>query len=262
MKFLCAVCLFASLAGAAPARAAGDAVAPGGTLRAVYLATNPVQAVKDPTTGEIRGISVNLARELGRRLALPVTLSGLGGIQPVIEAVRTGAADMGFLAKDPSRRGPVVFSQTYLRNPQSFVVPEASPIRSARDIDRPGLRIGVTEGDSIALYLGRSLKQAQLVETKDPTAAAARRLFTSGAIDAYGASRLRLMQIAAQTPQSRILPDNLYGVPQAIIVPIDRPEALAAVNRFIDAVRQDGFLQAAIDRSGTGVEIEPAGAPE
>jgi polar amino acid transport system substrate-binding protein len=62
-----ALLLFHSLAFA-------DNIAPTGTLRAAYLSSNPAQAVRDPTTGEIRGTSADLARELARRRKVPVAL--------------------------------------------------------------------------------------------------------------------------------------------------------------------------------------------
>ena len=52
-----ALLLFHSLAFA-------DNMAPTGTLRAAYLSSNPAQAVRDRTTGDIRGASADLAREL------------------------------------------------------------------------------------------------------------------------------------------------------------------------------------------------------
>ena len=56
MKILIAFAM--AMAFAVPLGAAqADDLAPGGTLRAVYLATNPAQAVKDPATGDIRGAS-------------------------------------------------------------------------------------------------------------------------------------------------------------------------------------------------------------
>ena len=59
----------------APFSFAQNTVAPGGTLRAVYLAGNPAQAVRDPTSGEIRGASADLARELAKRLNVPLALT-------------------------------------------------------------------------------------------------------------------------------------------------------------------------------------------
>src|SRR6516162_340292 len=53
----------ASVLACATSVTAGD-IAPGGTLRAAYLGTNPAQAMRDPATGEIRGPAYDLAREL------------------------------------------------------------------------------------------------------------------------------------------------------------------------------------------------------
>jgi polar amino acid transport system substrate-binding protein len=217
-----------------------------------------VQAVQDPQTREIRGISADLARELGRRLNVPVRLTPLAGVAQVIQAVSTGEADIGFLANDPSRRGSIEFSQTYLRNPQSLVVPEGSSIKSFDDLDRPTVRIGATKGDSIALYLGRTLKAARLVDAPGTDIGEIGQLFQTRAIDAFGASRQRLMRIMADVPGLRMLPGSLFWVPQAIIVKAGKPDVLAELNRFIDATRSDGFLQRAIDRANVGVEIEPA----
>ena len=105
-------------------------IAPTGTLRAAYLANNPAQAVRDPASGEIRGASADLARELGRRIGAPVTLIPSTSPQAVIDAVSKGDADIGFVAYAPSRTGTVDFSQTYMLVRQSFLVPENSPIRS------------------------------------------------------------------------------------------------------------------------------------
>jgi polar amino acid transport system substrate-binding protein len=237
-----------------------NTVAPTGTLRAVYLAGNPAQAVQDPKTGENRGISADLAREFGRRLNVPVQLTPLGGVQAVIEAVSAGTADIGFLANDPSRRGTIEFSQTYLRNPQSLVVPAGSAIQSFADLDRSGLRIGATKGDSIALFLARTLKVARLVELQGGDPAEVKQAFDAKSIDAFGANRLRLGRIVMEVPGLRTLPGSIFGVPQAIIVPARLPDRLAAVNAFLDETRKDGFLQRAIDRANIGVEIEPAHA--
>ena len=209
-------------------------LAPGGTLRVVYLAGNPAQAVRDLKTGEISGVSVDLARELARQYNLPLEMTGLSGVQQVIDAVRDEKADIGFLASDPSRRGPVEFSQVYLRNPQSLVVRDESPIRSFDDLDRAGVRIGVTRMDSIGLYLKRTLKIAQLIEFDATQIAAVRQQFDAGAIDAFGANRLRLTRIAAEIPGLRILPGSIFGVPQAIVVPAARTGRLAAIDKFLE----------------------------
>jgi polar amino acid transport system substrate-binding protein len=244
-----------------PSAAVADtaALAPGGTLRAVYLANNPAQAVRDPASGEIRGASVDLARELGRRLSVPVAFAPSASPQTVIDAVAKGDADIGFVAYARSRTGTVEFSQTYMLVQQSFLVPDASTLTSVADIDRAGLRISGGKGDSVTLFLARTLKAATLVET-DGTPADTRRKFDAREIDAFAANRQRLTNMMKDMPGYRLLPDNVFDVPQTIIVAKGNTRGLATVNALIDDVRHSGFLKSALDKSGiVGIDVAPSG---
>ena len=258
MRGLGIVALLCSLA--FPPLACANDIAPGGTLRAVYLGSNPAQAVQDRATGAIRGASADLARELGKRINVPVELKPAASPQGVIDAVSSGAADIGFVAYEPSRAGTVEFSQTYMLVQQSFLVLDSSSIRAIADIDRAGQVIAGVRNDSITLYLKRKLKQATLLEVEN-NPAEIQRLLTGKEFDAFGASRQRLTTLSTETPGSRVLPDTLFGVPQTIIVPKGRADVLTAVNRFIDEVRTSGFLQSAITTSGiVGLQAAPAGS--
>jgi polar amino acid transport system substrate-binding protein len=240
--------------------ASANDIAPGGTLRAVYLGSNPAQAVQDRVTGVIRGVSADLARELGKRINVPVEFKPAANPQGVIDAVSSGAADIGFVAYEPSRAGTVEFSQTYMLVQQSFLVLDGSSIRTVADIDRAAYVIAAIRNDSIALYLRRKLKQATLLEIEN-NSAEIQRLLTGKEIDAFGANRQRLTTLMAQMPGTRLLPDSLFGVPQTIIVSKGKHDVLAAINRFIDDVRASGFLQNAIASSGViGLQPAPAGS--
>jgi polar amino acid transport system substrate-binding protein len=238
------------LALAASTALAQSALAPAGTLRSAYLATNPAQVVRDPANGELRGTAIELTRELGRRLGIPVNLIASPNPAAVIDAVSTGQADIGFVAYNPERAGPVEFSQVYLLVQQTFLVPENSPIRSVADVDRPNRRIGANRGDSIALYLARTLKQARIVESTDSSLEEAKRMLADGRVDAFGANRQRLTDLLRGASGLRLLTDDLYGVEQTIIVPKGHAEALKSVNQFLDDVRASGFLRQAMERSG------------
>ena len=258
MRGLGIVALLCSLA--FPPLACANDIAPGGTLRAVYLGSNPAQAVRDPSTGAIRGVSADLARELAKRIDVLVELKPALNPQGVIDAVSSGAADIGFVAYAPSRVGTVAFSQTYMLVQQSFLVLDGSSIKAIADIDRAGQVIAGVRNDSITLYLKGKLKQATLLEVEN-SPPEIQRLLTGKEIDAFGANRQRLTTLSAGTPGTRLLPDNLFGVPQTIIVPEGRADVLTAVNRFIDDVRASGFLQNAITSSGIiGLQAAPAGS--
>ena len=232
-------------------------LAPTGTLRAAYLSTNPAQSMKDPQTGEIRGASYDLARELAKRLGKPLDFKPAANPPAVIEAVKNGEADIGFVAYEATRLGTVEFSQTYMLVQQSFLVLGDSPIRAVADVDQSGRKIAGTRNDSITLCLRRVLKQATLVELENDPETIAKAL-GSREIDALGANRQRLTTLSKRMSGSRLLPDNFFNVPQNIVVPMGKPAALAAVNAFLDDVRLSGFLRDAVAKGGAiGVEAAP-----
>src|SRR5439155_16008707 len=79
---------------------AGD-IAPGGTLRAIYLGSNPAQAMRDPATGEVRGPAYDLARELARRNNVPLEFKPIASRRPSSRRSRTQRPT---LALSPMRR--------------------------------------------------------------------------------------------------------------------------------------------------------------
>src|SRR5258708_13108077 len=118
-----ALAVFAILAAVLPARADDSAkvLAPTGTLRAAYIATNPVQAFVDPATKEVRGPGAEITRELARRAGVPFTITGAKGVDGVLEAVKNGTADIGFLAFDPVRAAAADFPQNHPLPPNTYL---------------------------------------------------------------------------------------------------------------------------------------------
>jgi polar amino acid transport system substrate-binding protein len=136
---------------------AADAVlAPTGTLRAAYIVANLAQARLDSRTGAITGVVADITHEMGRRASVPTTITPLPTAAAVLEAVRTGAADIGFVAPNPDRTGVVLYSQTYMLVQQSALVRADSPLRSVRELDRPPV-IGINTDDSVGVWFLRAL---------------------------------------------------------------------------------------------------------
>lgn len=77
--------------------------APGGAPRASINLGDPTLAHRDPASGESSGVSVDLAREFGRRLGVPVELVAFERAALSVDAVRAERADIGFFAVDPAR---------------------------------------------------------------------------------------------------------------------------------------------------------------
>jgi polar amino acid transport system substrate-binding protein len=247
-----------ALSGALACAASANDLVPTGTLRAVYISSNPVQAFVDAKTGEIRGPGAELARELAKRLGVQVTIKGAQGVAGVIATVKNGEADIGFLAYDPVRAAEVGFSQNYSLAQNTYVVPQNSPIRSVADIDRPGMRIGVAERDAGDLFLTRTLKHAEIRRNPGGAIEVGLKWMADGEITAYAANRQRLSEIVARTPGLRLLPDNFYGVEQAVVVRKGNTALLDAVDKFLDDARASGLVASAIERAGlVGVDVAP-----
>jgi len=239
--------------------AAASELAPTGTLRATFIATNPVQARLDATTGEARGPAADLTRELARRLGMSFTITPAAGVAGVIESVKNGTADIGFVAFDPTRAREVDFSQPYLLAHNTYLVRADSSAASVSDLDRPGIRIGVGERDAGDLFLTRTLKSAELKRRPSSEILHGIAMLKAGELDAYAANRTRLLEISARNPDLRVLPDNFFSVEQAIAVAKGNSAGLAIVERFVSEARTGGLIQAAIERAGLqGVDVAPA----
>jgi len=239
-----------------------DDLVPAGTLRATFIAGNPVQAVTDAKSGEVSGPAADLGRELARRLSVPFAIKGVPGVQPVIDSVKNAAADIGFVAFDPVRAAQVDFSQPYSLAQNTYLVREGSPIRAVADVDRPGVRIGVGLNDAGDYFLTRTLKNAELRRNPGGDLAVALRQLEAGEIDAYAANRQRLSTFVAAHPGLRLVPDNFYGVEQSIVVAKGNAALLAHVDRLIEETRASGLIAAAIARAGlVGVDVAPPRQP-
>src|SRR5262249_3154541 len=149
-----------ALIGVAPAAALD--LAPTGKLRATFIGGNAVQAVADPKTGEARGPAADIVRELARRTGGPVTMTGGPGGKAVIDSLKSGTADLGFLAYAADRATIVDFARPHLLAQQAYLVLATSPIKASAEVDQAGNKVAVTEGDVADAVLAKSLKASTL----------------------------------------------------------------------------------------------------
>lgn len=226
-------------------------LAPTGTLRAVFLATNPVQARIDQATGTISGPVPDLIREMGRRLRVEVALMPVPDAATVIDRVRGGQADIGFLAHEAARARLVDFSAPYALMRNAYLVSADSPIRRSGDVDRAGVRVGAVKGQSQQIFVSEQLRAAEVViyPTMPPNAEVAA-LLRRGDLQAFAANRQRMQEAAREVPGLRVLDDDFMTIGQAVVVGKGDAARLAAVEAFIDHVLRSGFVDRAIDAAG------------
>jgi polar amino acid transport system substrate-binding protein len=235
-------------------------LAPTGRLRAAINLGNPVLAQKDPARGELRGISVDLARELGRRLAVPVELIAYDAAGKVTDAVKTGAWDIAFVAIDPARATEIAFTPPYVVIEGTYLVPADSPLRAIADVDREGVRIAVSSKSAYDLYLTRTLTRAQLVRAPSPPASI--ELFVKDRLEAAAGVKQPLVELAKSNPHLRVIDGRFMVIEQAMGTPRGRPNGARYLREFIEEAKASGFVASALEKSGQRDAAVAPPAPE
>jgi polar amino acid transport system substrate-binding protein len=231
-------------------------LAPNGTLRAGINYGNFILATKDPASGEPQGVAIDLTRELGRRLGVPVELIAYDGVVAIVDAAKAGAWDIAFLGIDPAREAEIGFTAAYLEIEATYLVPAGSPVRAVTDVDREGMRVAAPARVNYELFLGRHLERAQLVRA--PSADAAFDLLAVGRVDALAGLRQALIGLAERLPGSRVLDGRFMAVRQAVGVPRGRDAGLAYLRRVVEDAKASGLVARAIQRTGArGIAVAP-----
>jgi polar amino acid transport system substrate-binding protein len=241
----------------APAAAVAD-LAPTGKLRAAINFGNPVLASKDRASGEPRGVSVDLSRELAHRLSVPVELVTFDAAGKVVEALKSGAWDVAFLAIDPARAVDIGYTAPYVLIEGAYLVREASPVRANADVDRRGTRVVVATGSAYDLYLTRELKQATLVRV--PTSQAVTDTFVARDLDVAAGVRQQLESDARRIAGLRVLDGRFMAIEQAMGTPRARAAGTEYLRSFVEQMKASGFVARALARHGIeGAVVAPAG---
>ena len=234
-------------------------LAPTGKLRVGINQGNFLVVTKDPASGELRGIAVDLARELGRRAGLPVEFIAYASAGKMAEAVKTGAWDVAFLGAEPERQNEISFTPAYLEIEATYLVPAGSPIRAIAEVDRDGVRIAVAAKSAYDLFLGRTVQRARLVRVEGIDASF--KLFVADKLEALAGLKPRLVIDAQALPGARILEGRFTAIQQAIGAPRGRDTAAQYLRDFIEDAKASGLVAQAMEKHGVrGVSVAP-GAP-
>ena len=234
------------------------AFAPTGTLRASINLGNPILANRNPATGEVFGVSVDLARALAQELSVAVELVVFDAAAKSVEAVKAGQADIGFFAVDPLRSDGVRFSAPYVQIEGAYLVRNASALTDNAQVDRAGTSVMVGRGSAYDLFLSRELKAAKILRA--PTSPAVVDSFIAENADVAAGVKQQLQADAARLPGLRLLPGRFMVIEQAMGVQANRGEAAQAVLRaFVERAKASGFVAASLQKHGIkGAIVAPA----
>jgi len=216
-----------------------------GVLRIGLGLGSSTTATKNPASGEVKGIALELGRALAARIGIKLVSVEYPRPGAVIDGLRTGAWDVSVLLIDPVRAEQMDFSNPHLETDLTYLAPAGSTIQTVTDADQSGLRIAVARGDMSDLVLTRVLKRAELVRT-DSIVAGIDLLRTGGA-NAMALNRPSLIAESAKLPGSRVLGDGFGEIYSAMAVPKGHPGRLAYINEFIEDAKASGLVNHIIE---------------
>lgn len=223
-------------------------LAPGGSLRFALNHGNALLVQREPDDGAVRGISVDIAHELSRRLGVAASFVHYEKAGAVAASAGLDDWDVCFLAVDPLREREIAFTDPYVAIDGNFLVPSSSPAVEPANIDRLRLRVALTSGSAYSLYLLRESKGATILEFK--TAKDAAEAMLSGEAEALAGVRQAMESFRDAHAGFRLIDTSFMSIRQAIGIKPGKPQALGYLNAFVAELKASGFIGDALARSG------------
>jgi polar amino acid transport system substrate-binding protein len=238
-----------------PGATARQALAPTGKLRVAVYPGSPTSMVKDAASGETRGVTWDLGQALAARLGVPFEPVVFPRVAEVIEGLKSGKADVTLTNATPARARDLDFTPPLLAVEQGFLVPAGSKLATAEDVDRPGVRVGVSAGSTSESILSREARRFTLLRA--PTLKDAAGMLAGGRIDAFATNKAILSELSDQLPGSRILEGRFGLEHMALGIPKGREAGMPYLRRFAEEAMADGSVQRAVARAGVRGTVKP-----
>ena len=223
-------------------------LAPTGKLRIGVYFGSPTSLVRDGKTGEFHGLSFDLGQELAKRLNVPFEQVNYQRISEVLDGVVKGEVDFTVSNSTPARAASVTFSQTLLTIELGYLVTATSPITTVADVQKPGLRIGVTQNSTSQGTIPKLLPNAVVVPAQNYKRGI--EMLEHREIDTYATNKPTLYEMSDQMPGSRIL-DGRWGEEHlAVAIPKEHAAGLDYIKRFVEDVQTSGLVARTVDKAG------------
>ena len=190
-------------------------------------------------------MTVEIARELGSQLGLPVELVCVDAARKSFEVLIAGQADICFLAIEPAREAEIAFTAPYVVIEGVFVVPKDSAITTMADVDRERVRIGVKKGSAYDLFLSRTLQHASVVRGDEGVD-----VFRDLGLEVAAGIRQPMTEFVDSHPGFRLIEGRFMEIQQAVGTTRTRPpETVQFLRDFVEELKASGFVADALRRA-------------
>jgi polar amino acid transport system substrate-binding protein len=258
-RLLAALTLTIGMTAMANADALKD-LAPTGKLRAAINFGNSVLAQRGED-GQPKGITPELARELGKRLGVPVELVTYDAAGKVFDDAKNNKWDIGFVAIERVRAELIEFTAPYVIIEGTYMVRQDSPLKKIEDVDKPGIRIAVGLKSAYDLYLTRTIKNATIVRAPAGGGKAMIDMFVNDKLEVAAGVRQPLEAYAKDHPEMRVMDGAFQEIQQAMGTPKGRVDGAKYLRAFVKEMKASGFVADALKRSGQSAKVAPASKP-
>jgi len=184
-----------------------------GTLRGALSYGNSGLVQRDISSGELRGLAVDLFDELAQRLSVRLSLVGYEGSVSVCEAGLEGAWDVAILAIDRVRAEQVDFTPPFVVLEGTYVTREPSPCSTVLDLDRAGMRISIVRDTVFDAHLTHSLRHAELI--RSPTFQGAVDRFLVEGLDAVAGLKQQMAAFVEVNAGLRVMEGRFMAIEPA-----------------------------------------------
>jgi len=231
-------------------------LAPTGTVRAGVYTGNFLLITGKTPEGDPDGVSPDLCRAIAQKLGVPLQLIPFKSQDALVDAVGGNTCDIGFVGADPDRAAKVTFTPAYVEIQATYIVPEASTIKHASEVDRAGVRIAVPARSAYGLWLNRNIKHAQLLEAEGFDATI--ELFITNKLDALAGLRVGLEVDIKKVPGTRIVEGEFTMVQQGASTRKGDAVAAQFLFDFLEQAKASGLVAQLIQKHRVhGLHVAP-----
>jgi polar amino acid transport system substrate-binding protein len=226
--------------------------APTGILRVGINLGNPVLAGSaDKSEPQPKGVTIDIAKEIGKRIKLPVELISFQSAGATVEALKANKIDLIFVAIDPVRGADISYTPAYIQIEGAYMVKASSPLKTNNEVDASGNEIVVGKGSAYDLYLTREIKSAALFRSINSQSVVDD--FMNGKGNVAAGVKQQLESDAQRYSGLRMLPGRFMVINQAIGIPKSRPEVEKTniyLSNLIQELKSSGFIANSMRKHG------------
>jgi cyclohexadienyl dehydratase len=229
-----------------------------GKVKVCIWPNNYSISLRNPDTGQLEGIDIDLSQELAKDLGVKLEYVETS-FATFIADLQANKCDLGMFGVGATmkRAQVVAFTQPYLITGVYAVTRKGGPIKAWADIDKPGIRVAVPLGSYMETFWRSYLKNAKVVAAAPPATTQAELM--SNRVEAISADYPVSTKMQAEFDWAVTLApsENLSPTPYAYVMNQGDQIWLNYMNLFVQTIKLDGRLRAAAEKNHLGPIVAP-----